>query len=131
MGIKMKRKPGVVVFLAATAVALIGCAARASTVRGAADTFSEGKRETACLDLRDHIVDLYADDYLEKQSADLSPLERVAFSAGWRQELAKSGTFDRFEATCFAGLTPAKFRCGMASTKSDALVACMKLSDAR
>lgn len=82
----------------------------------------------ACLDLRDHIVDLYADEYVSREGLSMSQQERSAFRDGWAEELAKRGTFDRFEQSCFLSLTPSKYRCGMASQTTDGLVACMKLS---
>ncbi len=82
----------------------------------------------ACLDLRDHIVDLYADEYVSEQGLSLSSTERTAFRHGWAEELARKGTFEKFEQTCFYGLTPRKYDCGMASTSTDGLTACMRLS---
>ncbi len=82
----------------------------------------------ACLDLRDHIVAIYADEYVEQQGLELSSHERAAFRNGWAEEIAKKGTFESFERSCFASLTPRKYRCGMASQTADGLVACMKLS---
>jgi hypothetical protein len=58
----------------------------------------------------------------------MSPRERTAFRDGWAEELAKRGTFERFEQSCFYSLTPKKYECGMASQTTDGLVACMKLS---
>jgi hypothetical protein len=89
---------------------------------------TEEQKILACLDLRDHIVDLYATEYVSKQSVTMSRAERTAFRDGWAEELAKRGTFDRFEQTCFTGLTPRKFQCGMQSTTTGGLAACMKLS---
>lgn len=82
----------------------------------------------ACLDLQDHIVNLYADAYVEEQGLSMSGSERVAFRHGWAEELARKGTFDRFEQSCFYGLTPRKYACGMESRTTDGLSACMKLS---
>ena len=119
------RAPSVALLLA-----LVSCA-HATPVASPRVTFpTDEARLSACLDLRDHIVDLYVDDYLAEHNASLSPLDHEAFTVGWREELAKRGTFDRFEQTCFAGLTPGKLRCGMAAKAPDALEACMKL-DAR
>ncbi len=82
----------------------------------------------ACLDLRDHVVSIYADEYVEKQGLELSSDERKAFRSGWAVEIAKRGTFENFEESCFTSLTPRKYHCGMASQSADGLVACMKLS---
>ena len=82
----------------------------------------------ACLDLRDHIVDLYADEYVEEQGLTLSGAERAAFRHGWAEELARKGTFERFEQSCVSSLTPRKYQCGMASTSTGSLVACMKMA---
>jgi hypothetical protein len=89
---------------------------------------TEEQRLLACLDLRDHIVDLYASEYVSREGLSMSREERSAFRDGWAEELAKRGTFDRFEQSCFFSLTPSKYRCGMASQTTDGLVACMKLS---
>jgi hypothetical protein len=89
---------------------------------------NEEQKILACLDLRDHIVDLYANEYVVREGLDMSQQQRSAFRDGWAEELAKRGTFDRFEQSCFFSLTPRKYECGMASTSTDGLVACMKLS---
>ncbi len=110
---------------------LAGCASRNPGVAAEArraQAFSEEQKLTACLDLRDHIVELYATEYVSREGITLSRDERTAFRDGWAEELAKRGTFDRFEQSCFFGLTPTKYRCGMASQSTDGLVACMRLS---
>ena len=48
----------------------------------------------ACLDLRDHIGRLYADEYVEQQGADMSPTSAPPSAAGWAEEIAKRGTFE-------------------------------------
>lgn len=111
----------------------MGCASRApshtASARDAHGSFeTEEQKLMACLDLRDHIVDLYADEYVNEQGLAMNQPERAAFRAGWAQELARKGTFDRFEQSCFYSLTPRKYRCGMASQTTDGLVACMKLT---
>jgi hypothetical protein len=115
-------------------LALAGCASRNATSAraGRADAdrayATEEQRIMACLDLRDHIVDLYADEYLEEQKVAMSQAERTVFREGWAEELAKRGTFERFESSCYYGVTPRKYKCGMASQSTDTLVACMKIS---
>jgi len=89
---------------------------------------NEEQKILACLDLQDHIVDLYAKEYVSHEGLTLSNNEKVAFRDGWAEELAKRGTFDRFEQSCFYGLTPGKYECGMQSQTTGGLVACMKLS---
>lgn len=91
---------------------------------------NEQAKMLACLDLRDHIVDLYASEYVEREGLAMSPVERSVFRDGWAEELAKRGTFDRFDESCFTSLTPAKYTCGMASRTTGRLVACMKLGAA-
>lgn len=88
---------------------------------------SEDQNLSACLDLRDHIVDLYATSYLAREGVAMSDVERQAFRDGWAEELAKRGVFDRFEQSCFQSLTPGKYECGMASTTTEGLVTCMKI----
>jgi hypothetical protein len=89
---------------------------------------TEEQKLLACLDLRDHIVELYATEYVSREGLSMSLAQRTAFRDGWAEELAKRGTFDRFEQSCFSSLTPNRYRCGMASQTTDGLVACMKLS---
>jgi hypothetical protein len=120
--------------LAALLVTVAGCASR--TVAEAtsaprarpAELVTEEQRMMACLDLRDHIVSIYADEYAEQQGLDLSSTQRDAFHNVWSVDVAKRGTFESFERSCFVTLTPRKYRCGMASQSADGLVACMKLS---
>ncbi len=112
--------------------ALAGCASRSGTQASAPQHtqafVTEEQKLLACLDLRDHIVDLYASEYVSREGIAMSRQERVAFRDGWAEELAKRGTFDRFEQSCFYSLTPTRYHCGMASRSTDGLVACMKLS---
>lgn len=95
---------------------------------GRAEFKTEEQKLSACLDLRDHIVDLYANAYVASEGLSMSPIERTAFRDGWAEELAKRGTFERFERSCFYGVTPRKYECGMQSHTTDGLAACMKLS---
>jgi hypothetical protein len=115
-----------------SALALTGCVSqerRAELPRPRSAEFTtEEEKLLACLDLRDHIVDLYADEYVKGEGANMTRAERTAFRDGWAEELAKRGAFERFEQTCFYGLTPHKYACGMQSQTRDGLVACMKLS---
>ena len=67
-------------------------------------------------------------EYVEKQGLDLDTSELAAFRTVWAREIAKKGTFESFERSCFFSLTPRKYQCGMASQSADGLVACMKLS---
>jgi hypothetical protein len=128
--------PLVTVTLVAVAslICLPGCASRSAREASArqagkdAAFVTEEQRMMACLDLRDHIVDLYADEYVEEQGLSMTGNERVAFRHGWAEELARKGTFERFEQSCFYGLTPHKYECGMASTTTGGLTACMKFS---
>jgi hypothetical protein len=112
-------------------VALAGCASQtvapARAPRRSQAFITEEQKLLACLDLRDHIVELYANEYVSREGLSMSREERTAFREGWAEELAKRGTFDRFEQSCFYSLTPGKYRCGMASETTDGLVACMKL----
>ncbi len=112
--------------------ALAGCGARSAVQASAPPRtqvfVSEEQRLSACLDLRDHIVELYANEYVSREGIAMSRQERMAFRDGWAEELAKRGTFDRFEQSCFYSLTPSRYHCGMASQSTDGLVACMKLS---
>jgi hypothetical protein len=116
----------------ASTLALSACSPRSEAKgphSGQGSQFAnEEQKLLACLDLRDHIVDLYATEYVVREGLAMSQQERTAFRDGWAEELAKRGTFDRFEQSCFFSLTPRKYECGMASQSTDGLVACMKLS---
>ena len=102
-----------------------GCA-RGGPVSSANHGFpTEEQRQLACLDLRDHIVALYADAYAQGEGLAMSDAERTAFHAGWQEQLAKRGTFEPFEQSCFFSLTPRRYRCGMASRSPDTVAACM------
>jgi hypothetical protein len=114
-----------------------GCAARAPMTQGSSAASGHGpspqftteeQKLLACLDLQDHIVDLYTTEYVTSEGVTMSTAERVAFRDGWAEELAKRGTFERFEQSCFSGLTPGKYECGMHSQTTGGLVACMKVS---
>jgi hypothetical protein len=107
---------------------LAGCAAHDHAEARAPQFPNEEQKLLACLDLQDHIVDLYAREYVEHEGISLTSTEKVAFRDGWAEELAKRGTFDRFEQSCFYSLTPNKYECGMQSSTTGGLVACMKLS---
>jgi hypothetical protein len=123
--------PLLVLFVVASLTACASRSAREASAKAAgkdAAFVTLEQRMMACLDLRDHIVDLYADEYVEEQGLSMSGNERVAFRHGWAEELARKGTFERFEQSCYYGLTPHKYQCGMASTTTDGLTACMKLS---
>jgi hypothetical protein len=130
----MVRRNAVALLSVLVLTAFTGCAARSSSEAKSKDPSkdagftTEEQRMMACLDLRDHIVDLYADAYVEEQGLSMTGSERVAFRHGWAEELARKGTFERFEQSCFYGLTPRKYECGMATRSPDGLSACMKLS---
>jgi hypothetical protein len=109
-------------------VVLAGCAARPKAEARSPQFTNEEQKLLACLDLQDHIVDLYTTEYVEHEGIELSSNERVAFRDEWAEELAKRGTFERFEQSCVYGLTPGKYECGMQSRTTDGLSACMKLS---
>jgi hypothetical protein len=111
----------------AVSVVLSGCAARGASAQ-APQFPNEEQKLLACLDLQDHIVDLYAKEYVEHEGLTLTATERTAFRDGWAEELAKRGTFDRFEQSCSYSLTPGKYECGMQSRTTGGIAACMKLS---
>ncbi len=58
----------------------------------------------------------------------MTAAERTAFRDEWAEELAKRGTFERFEQSCFSGLTPRRYSCGMQSQTTGSLAACMRLT---
>lgn len=132
----MARLAVTVLALAGLGLAISGCAPRSQGNGHGANSppaqtpafANEEQKILACLDLRDHIVDLYANEYVVREGLDMSREQQSAFRDGWAEELAKRGTFDRFEQSCFFSLTPRKYECGMASKSTDGLVACMKLS---
>jgi hypothetical protein len=117
--------------IGALALALAGCtsarrtpAASASRVEPAFST--EEQKILACLDLQDHIVDLYTAEYESREGVTMSRIERAAFRNGWAEDLAKRGTFEVFELSCFASLTPREYQCGMQSASTRDLAECMK-----
>jgi hypothetical protein len=89
---------------------------------------TEEQRILACLDLQDHIVDLFADEYVSREGVRLTQHQRAAFRDGWAEQLAKGGTFEPFERSCFGNLTPRRFDCGMSSRTTDGVEACMRIS---
>jgi hypothetical protein len=107
---------------------LAGCATHNAGQAKSANFVNDEQKILACLDLQDHIVDLYASEYVSHEGIALTSTERIAFRDGWAEELARRGTFDRFEQSCFYSLTPNKYECGMHSRSTGGLVACMKLS---
>jgi hypothetical protein len=117
----------------ACSIVLVGCSTHSARVArtpppAAGGPFpSEEAKMLACLDLQDHIVDLYTGEFVSNEGLSMTPAQRSAFRDGWAEELAKRGTFDRWEQVCFYGLTPSRYRCGMESQSPTDLVACMKL----
>jgi hypothetical protein len=113
-------------------LSLVGCASRHERAKAPPAievVFSnEEQKILACLDLQDHIVDLYTSEYVQREGLTMSAVERTAFRDGWAEELARRGTFERFEQSCVSSLTPRKYQCGMASTSTGSLVACMKMA---
>ena len=103
-----------------------GCAAHDSGVARAPQFPNEEQKLLACLDLQDHIVDLYTAEYESRQGVTMSRVERAAFRNGWAEDLAKRGTFDGFDQSCFASLTPREYQCGMQSISTRDLAECMK-----
>ncbi len=107
-----------------------GCAHRAGQVGAAPPPrfTTEDQKILGCLDLQDHIVDLYANEYVSREGVTLSSSERTAFRDSWAEQLARRGTFDRFERSCFGSLTPGTYDCGMHSATTGGLAACLRLS---
>jgi len=90
---------------------------------------TEEQRILACLDLQDHIVDIYAAEYVSREGTRLNSRERAAFRDGWAEQLAKRGTFESFEQSCFGTLTTKRYDCGMSSRTTGDVDACMRLSE--
>ncbi|MGH7269735.1 MAG: hypothetical protein ACREJ3_04830, partial [Polyangiaceae bacterium] len=107
--------------LSALATMLAGCAhafsatSALSTAHREKSFSNNTEKIIACLDLRDHAVDLYAGEYLSRAEVTLTSAERTAFRDGWAEELASRGTFERFNHSCFGSLTPGQYDCGMRS----------------
>jgi hypothetical protein len=85
----------------------------------------QDQRVAACLDVRDHIVDLYVGDYVQTHP-EVTLETRQAFRDAWAEELARTGKFEDFEAVCFGQLTVAKYDCAMAVLATSAINDCMK-----
>jgi hypothetical protein len=110
------------------ALTLAACHSAPPPVTPAPGFVSQSQRESACLDLQDHIVDLYAEQNRRDFAYELrNPLEVRAWRDGYARELAKTGAFVRFEESCFPSLTPHKYECGMAAKDTETLTACMRL----
>jgi hypothetical protein len=117
--------------IGALALALAGCVSARRTPTGSAarlepEFSTDEQKILACLDLQDHIVDLYTAEYESRQGVTMSRVERAAFRNGWAEDLAKRGTFDGFDQSCFASLTPREYQCGMQSISTRDLAECMK-----
>jgi hypothetical protein len=117
--------------ICALAFALAGCASArrgpaSAAPRAGIEFPTEEQKILACLDLQDHIVDLYTSEYESREGVTMSRVERTAFRDGWAEELAKRGTFDGFEQSCFVSLTPGGFHCAMQSVSTRGVVECMK-----
>src|SRR5260370_29414991 len=87
----------------ALVVSLIGCASTprndtSATPRQHSDPqlTTEEQKILACLDLQDHIVDLYATEYVRREGVQMGFGESTAFRGVCAEQLAKRGTFDRF-----------------------------------
>lgn len=71
--------------LLSLAILLVGCARAApahAPIEDAGFPTPEA-RMLACLDLQDHIVDLYVAEYVAAHADELDSLEREAFRQGW------------------------------------------------
>jgi hypothetical protein len=123
----------------ASVVSLALALGAASCARAPVSPGSEGKalfgfpteeqRILACLDLQDHIVDIFAEEYVSRENVRLTANQRQAFRAGWAEQLAKGGTFEPFELSCFGNLTTTRYDCGMSSRTTRGVEACMRLSE--
>ena len=90
---------------------------------------TQSQRESACLDMRDHIVDLYAESFLtERDKLSLSTAERQAYRDAYAEELAKKGTFQRFEESCFATLRVEQYECSMSVRSTEGVEVCMHMA---
>src|SRR5260370_29109427 len=92
----------------ALVVSLIGCASTprndtSATPRQHSDPqfTTEEQKILACLDLQDHIVDLYATEYVSREGVQMRSSEQTAFLAGWAEVPAIRLTLVRFVRTCF------------------------------
>ena len=86
---------------------------------------TQEQRESACLDLQDHAVDIYARTYAVEQRLEMMPAEQFrAFRDAWANELAKRGSFEHFQRVCFASLTPTIWACAMQSDRPDGITLC-------
>ncbi len=113
-------------FFAGRALVLVGCHSAPAPKVAAPEWKSQDERLLACLDLQDHVVDLYAMAYMVDNN--VPPQEFKAFRDGWARELAHQGTFERFEMSCFPSLTRAEYDCAIDSRSTTQFIACMKLS---
>ena len=89
---------------------------------------SREARESACLDLQDHIVDLYAEQNRRDFAYEFAnPGQWREWRDGYARELARKGVFERFEQSCFASLTPGKWECAMSEKTSEGATFCLRV----
>lgn len=86
-------------------------------------------RMLACLDIQDHIIDLYAADYLLQHSAELSSDQATTFRQTWGEQLARGGAFDKFESRCAVTLTESGFRCALRAGSPRDVTGCLNAYD--
>ena len=110
------------------AIALVGCVSHARQRLPELDGGfpTPEARLLACLDLQDRMIDWYVDDYLRKQPEPVSGPTRALFRAEWGNELAKGGTFDRFEMSCATSLTKPGYGCAMWAPTPTDVSECLK-----
>jgi hypothetical protein len=86
---------------------------------------SADARLLACIDLQDKAVDLYLRAYQDENPGDLDGVDPVIFRKLWTDQLEHDGAFDRFEKSCFYGLTTNMYQCAMHTTSVDGLQTCL------
>jgi hypothetical protein len=66
---------------------------------------------------------------VSRNALTMSKDDRTEFRDSWTEEMAKQGTFERFERACDLGLTPSGYECAMASATADGVATCMKMRE--
>jgi hypothetical protein len=87
---------------------------------------SDQLRDEACLALREHAVEVFADEWAGENGVSVAtPEEHAALYSGFGAAMREKGTLRRFAASCVVTLTPRRFRCAMSSNTTSGLVKCM------
>jgi hypothetical protein len=80
----------------------------------------------ACLELQDHAVRLFAEQYLRDTGSKLADDERESFMTSYGWSLEEDGALKKWRRVCMEGLTRATLRCGIRAESPGQFEACAK-----